>query len=64
MIENGEEVTITRRNRPIARLVPPVPASRPFRRPDIAARLAERFPDGAICGKPLAEAISEERDRY
>ena len=64
MIEDGDEVTITRRNKPIARLVPPIPASRPLRRPDIAARLAMRFPDGAISGKPLAEAISRERDRY
>ena len=64
LIENGEEVTITRRNKPVARLAPAPPQARPFQRPDFAARLAARFPNGRIRGKSLAERISEERNRY
>jgi prevent-host-death family protein len=65
MIEEGEEVTITRRNKPVARLAPPPPVTpKLFKRPDFASRLALRFPQGILVGRPLAERISEERDRY
>jgi len=65
MVEDGEEVTITRRNKPVARLAPPTPATlKPLKWPDFASRLAVRFPEGVLKGRALAELISEERDRY
>lgn len=65
MIEHGEEVTITRRNKPVARLTVPAPTiGKPLLHPDFAARLAARFPEGGIQDRPLAERIREERDRY
>jgi prevent-host-death family protein len=64
MIECGEEVTITRRNKPVARLTVPAPTIRKPIHTDFAARLAARFPEGGIQDRPLAERISEERDRY
>jgi len=36
---------------------------KPLPHPDFAARLAARFPEGDIQDRPLAERISEERDR-
>ena len=32
--------------------------------PDFAARLARLFPQGPIKGRPLADVVAEERERY
>lgn len=64
LVQRGEEVTITLRNKPVARLGPPIAAPvRRAKRPDFASRLASRFPDGPVVAGTLAEKISEERDR-
>lgn len=64
IVQGGEDVTITLRNKPVARLGPPaaVPA-RSAKRPNFASRLAARFPAGAVVAGALAERIREERDR-
>lgn len=64
LVQRGEEVTITLRNKPVARLSPPAASSpRTPKMPDFAARLAERFPGGPVVDGALADWISEERDR-
>lgn len=64
LVQGGEEVTITLRNKPVARLGPPAAApARLAKRPDFASRLAARFPAGAGVAGALAERIHEERDR-
>lgn len=63
-VQRGEEVTITLRNKPVARLSPPVsPPSRTTKMPDFCARLAARFPGEAVIDGALADWVSEERDR-
>ena len=62
LLENGEEVQITKRGRPVALLIP-VRKRLPVKRFDFLQRLKE------IYGKKLlpvsgADLISEERDRY
>jgi prevent-host-death family protein len=64
LVQQGEDVTITLRNKPVAKLGPPAAArARPVKRPDFASRLAARFPAGAVVVGTLAERIREERDR-
>ena len=64
LVQGGEEVTITLRSKPVARLVLPVAVpARPAKRPDFASRLAARFPAGVVVVGAIAERISEERDR-
>lgn len=61
----GEEITITRRGRPVARITAALPAKRARKPvwPDAMARLAERFPGGAPKGKPASELVVEMRGR-
>jgi antitoxin (DNA-binding transcriptional repressor) of toxin-antitoxin stability system len=62
LLDEGEEVQITKRKRIIARLLPVTPNSSP-RRPDFLARLKKLYR-----GKPLkvssAELLSSERGRF
>lgn len=64
-IEDGEEVEISKRGEVVA-LLKPVQGRRvrQVKRPDFAARLKKLFPKGRIKGKPLAEHLRDERDRY
>jgi antitoxin (DNA-binding transcriptional repressor) of toxin-antitoxin stability system len=62
LLQEGEEIQITRRKRVIARLVPASPAV-PEKRPDFLARLR------AIYGRKIlktsgAELLSKERERF
>ena len=63
-VEAGEEITVTRRGKAIARIVP-VAAKKPARPklPDFVARMRELFPDGPPPGKPASEIIDEQRGR-
>jgi antitoxin (DNA-binding transcriptional repressor) of toxin-antitoxin stability system len=62
LLEDGEEIQITKRKRVIARLAPAPPPSEPAR-PDFLARLKRIYK-----GKPLevtgAELLSLERSRF
>ncbi len=55
-VDQGNEIIVTRRKRPIARLSPVNPAATKRAWPDFAAR-ADR-----IKGRPLSKTILEERD--
>ena len=62
LLQEGEEIRITKRKRVIARLLPPEPPANPSR-PNFAARLKEMWGDRVL--EPTgAELIAEERDRY
>jgi len=55
-VDHGEEVVVTRRNRPIARLVPIQSPPARLRWPDFAARAV------VIKGRGLSQTILDERD--
>jgi prevent-host-death family protein len=58
-VEHGEQFTITKHGRPIARLVPIARADRKHRR-EVIERL-KKFSEGQTLGMPLKEAINEGR---
>ena len=62
LLQSGEEIEITKRNRVIARLTPP-PLERATRRPDFLARLKKIYGDKQlqISG---AELLAQERERF
>ena len=55
-VDQGQEVLVTRRRRPIARLVPIQPAAAKVKWPDFAVRTAR------IKGRALSAIILAERD--
>ena len=64
-VGRGHEITVTRRGKVVARIVPPA-APRKNKKPqwpDFAARMNEIFPDGPPPGKPASQLIVEMRDR-
>jgi len=64
-IEHGETVVITKRQRHVARLVPPEPDTEtPVQSPDFHARHKKLFPNGEMKKYNLAELLAEERKRY
>jgi antitoxin (DNA-binding transcriptional repressor) of toxin-antitoxin stability system len=60
-VEDGEEVVILRRNRVVARLVPPGRNSEPPEWPDFTGR-ARRIWGKRARGKPLSRIILEDRE--
>ena len=60
-VEDGEEVVILRRDRVVARIVPPGRASEVPKWPDFTGR-ARRIWDKRVRGKPLSRIISEDRN--
>lgn len=63
-VEEGETVVVTKRSKPLFRLIsarPEIEGPRPV--PDFEARQCEVFPDGAL-STTGAELIAEERDRF
>ena len=60
-VERGEEVTVTRRGKPVARIVPPR-SPRPVRWPDFAERMKRDFPDGAPPGPAVSHLIDLDRE--
>jgi prevent-host-death family protein len=63
-VEAGETVVVTKRSKPLFRLLPVLPEEKgPRALPDFARRQREIFPEGMI---PVtgADMIAEERDRY
>lgn len=64
-IAHGETVTITKRRRKVARLVPAEgDAGQPIATPDFRARHNRLFPHGEMRKRNLAELLAEERGRY
>ena len=64
-VARGEEITITRRGVPVARLLPSAPAQKAKKPvwPDAMSRLNNRFRDAAAKGKPASEIVREMRGR-
>jgi len=62
-VERGEEITITRRGKVVARLVPPPrPVEQSLRWPDSLARMQRIFPAGPPTGTPASAIIDEQRE--
>ena len=55
-VKKGREVVITDRGKPVARLVPPAPAGKPF--PNLA-EFRKRMP---VLDPPLSETVAEMRE--
>ncbi|HKJ90776.1 MAG TPA: type II toxin-antitoxin system prevent-host-death family antitoxin [Oceanipulchritudo sp.] len=63
-VEAGETVLVTKRSKPLFRLLPVAPAeSEHCRIPNFEARQDEIFPEGVL-PQSGAELIAGERDRY
>lgn len=62
-IAHGDTVLVTKRRRPVARIVAPPPAEpSSVSLPDFRGRLKKRFPKGPI-PVSMADIIAEDRDR-
>jgi prevent-host-death family protein len=55
--DHGEEVLVTRRNRPVARLVPIRPSATKIHWPKFAARAVR------MAGRSISQVILDERDQ-
>jgi prevent-host-death family protein len=63
-VQAGETVIVTKRSKPILRLLPIIPeAAKDVKYPDFAARQASIFGDQKL-PKTVAETLAEERGRY
>lgn len=65
-VENGEEIQISRRNRPVAKIVP-LPASGIEKKVDWIAHRKEvgnAFMGRIVRGKPMHKIVSEARGEY
>lgn len=63
-VEEGETVLVTKRSRPLFRLIAATPETGgACSMPDFEARQREVFPEGVL-GTTGADLIAEERDRY
>lgn len=62
-VGRGEEVTITKRGKPVARLVPPAVAQglEKVEWPDFVGRMKRLFPDGPPAGTPTSKVVMELR---
>lgn len=60
-VERGEEITVTRRGKVVARIVPVRPKRVRVAWPDFEARMKLRFPSGPPPGTPGSELIEESR---
>ncbi len=62
-VRRGEEITITRRGKAVARLVPTaLPDNRKVEWPDFAGRMKRLFPAGPPLGKSTSEVVLELRE--
>jgi antitoxin (DNA-binding transcriptional repressor) of toxin-antitoxin stability system len=60
-IRNGSEIELTRHGRPIARITPlPKPTKKKLVKPDIMARLKEKWGDRIFSAKEVAEMRAAE----
>ena len=64
-VNAGEEVTILKRRQPVARLLPPAPATGgKVRMPDFAARLQARFGNKVVAQDVMNDLLAFNRGRY
>lgn len=60
-VQRGREVIITKRGKPVAKVVPAESDGKTVVWPDFEARLRNRFPDGVPGGPSLSEIVSDGR---
>ena len=60
-VARGGTVTVTRRGKVVACLVPPPPRTN-VRWPDSMARMKRLFPEGTVAGTPLSLLVRADRD--
>jgi antitoxin (DNA-binding transcriptional repressor) of toxin-antitoxin stability system len=60
-VERGEEILITRRGKPVAKLVPASPARRPGVAREAANRILERSRSATLGGLKIEDMIAEGR---
>ncbi len=65
-VANGQEVTITNRNEPVARLLPARRKKKPARAkmPDVSARLKKVFGSKIISSSVMKKILDENRGTY
>ena len=62
-VKRGEEITITKRGKAVARLIPTAVArGQGSEWPDFTGRMKRLFPDGPPTGKPTSEVVMELRE--
>jgi prevent-host-death family protein len=63
-VKRGEEITITKRGKAVARLIPTAAAREREKGewPDFTGRMKRLFPDGPPTGKPTSEVVRELRE--
>jgi prevent-host-death family protein len=61
-VERGDTVTVTRRGKVVACIVPPPATGRKVSWPDSLARLNRLFPEGAPPGLPASALMRLDRD--
>jgi prevent-host-death family protein len=61
-VERGEEITVTRRGKVVARIVPARPERKRMAWPDFEARMKQNFPSGPPPGEPASELIRQMRE--
>ena len=63
-VKRGEEITITKRGKAVARLVPTAVAAGGEKAewPDFAGRMKRLFPNGPPPGKPTSEVVMDLRE--
>lgn len=62
LLQEGEEIQITKRKRVVARILPPEPA-KVVERVDFMARLKATYGD-RVMDQSSAQLLAQERDRY
>lgn len=60
-VERGDEFTVTRRGKVVARIVPARASKRRVTWPDFEGRLRRMFPDGPPKGAPVSAVVDELR---
>jgi len=64
LVEHGETMTLTKRGRPVARLIPePKPTPRKVQMPDFAAR-ARAYSGGFVMSDAAAKRMKDAEDRH
>ena len=61
-VERGDTVTVTRRGKVVARIVPPVAPARSVRWPDAALRMKRLLPGGPPPGPAPSDLIRADRE--
>ncbi|MGI8603834.1 MAG: type II toxin-antitoxin system Phd/YefM family antitoxin [Verrucomicrobiales bacterium] len=60
-VENGEEVQVTRRNKPVAKIVPAKVSNHRAKLPDFAARAAAIWGEKPA-GKTISQTVIDDRE--